>query len=637
MRIELLSEHTANQIAAGEVIERPASVVKELVENSLDAKATQITIDIKNGGAQEIRIRDNGKGVHPDDLALALSRHATSKIRQFNDLEKIASLGFRGEALASIAAVSCLTLTSSQGAEQGAFAITSESNKVQPAAHPQGTTLVVADLFYNTPARRKFLRAKQTEFNHIRTTLERLALARFDMGLTLNHNKKKVFQVLPAEDDAAKEQRVAMIVGKPFMENALMIGIETAGMRLSGWIALPNFNRSQADMQYFYINGRYVRDKVLLSAARQAYKDVLYNGRHSAYVLYLELDPSLLDVNVHPTKHEVRFHESSLVHNLVRRTIKEALASVRPQAEEALPLAQNEYQSFAKENDDVNNSVITEPNEDGVVSAPAGYEQKKPAYQASSAVGVANKPMVQQPKPSQEKLSFGRQESPRYYEVVHQSVESADDKLETTVEQAMPKAVMNEQALGSAMCQLHGIYIVAQNTNGVVLVDMHAAHERVVYEKIKVQYAKGSLAAQQLLVPYTLSLAEREVDVLLNFQDELAKLGLEFSAAGTDTILLRALPKLLKEHESVQLLKDLAADLLQEKTLLRFEEAINHVLGTIACHSAIRANQALTIPEMNALLRDMENTPNNAQCVHGRTTYRQYSVHELDKLFLRGQ
>lgn len=585
-RIQKLSPLLANQIAAGEVVERPASVVKELVENSLDAGATQIDIDIEQGGARLIRVRDNGSGIHEEDLPLALSRHATSKILNTEDLAKIMTLGFRGEALASIGSVSRLTVTSALAREAGRqVAVEGDiASEVKPAAHPQGTTVEVCDLFYNTPARRKFMRSEKTEFDHIDELVKRIALSSFDAGFTLKHNQKLVRQYFPAKSSQQNTERLTALCGKEFAEHALHIEAEGAAMRISGWIAQPTFSRSQADLQYFYVNGRIVRDKLVMHALRQAYQDVLYRDRYPAYVLFLDVPANLVDVNVHPTKHEVRFREGRVVHDFVFRSAHNALTCDRP----GMECGESNYHH--------------EP-----ISTPAA----RPAVIPFSAP----------PKPERvaEQMSLYRT-----------LTTAAEPVAQEPVSVTMPP-------LGYAIGQLLGIYIFAQKENKLVIVDMHAAHERVLYEKMKTAWQAQQITAQKLLVPLTINLSEREADQVENALEIFQQLGFMVARISNETIAIREVPQLLAHGPIDQLIRDVVADLLEHGSSTRVDEYINHLLGTLACHTAVRANHQLTIPEMNALLRQMETTDHAGQCNHGRPTCVELTLQELDKLFMRGK
>jgi len=589
MRIEKLSPLLANQIAAGEVIERPASVVKELVENSLDAGADKIELEVEHGGAGLIRVRDNGGGIHQDDLLLALNRHATSKIKNLDDLEQIATLGFRGEALASISSVSRLTLSSAIANQTGWQVTTTGTEtapQVAPAAHPQGTTIEVRDLFFNTPARKKFLRTEKTEFDHIDELIKRVALSCFSVGFTLKHNQKLVRHYRPAKSEAEREQRVASLCGAAFIENAVTIEAEAAGLKLFGWVALPTFSRAQADLQYFYVNGRVVRDKLVNHAVRQAYHDVLYGNRHPAFVLFLEIAPQQVDVNVHPTKHEVRFRESRLVHDFIYRRLHDVLAGVRPGS--------------------VETSAVTHSHE-------PHYHQRPMQFKV------------------QEQMSVYRQlheplEIPKKIEIQSSANTFVADQHATT-----------EPTLGFALAQLRNIYILAENSDGLILVDMHAAHERVLYEQLKKNVAERKCVAQPLLIPLTIHLSEREANGIEQQQEIFQQLGMRVDRVSQESVVVREVPDLLRDSQLDQLVRDIAADLIVDEKSDRVAEKIHQLLGTMACHAAVRAQRKLTIPEMNALLRAMENTDHSGSCNHGRPTWTKLSLQDLDKLFLRGR
>jgi DNA mismatch repair protein MutL len=585
-RIQILTPHLANQIAAGEIIERPAAVIKELIENSLDANAKHIDIDIEKGGSQLIRVRDDGHGIPQDDLALALNRHATSKIKNLADLEKVMTLGFRGEALASISAISRLILKSKTESQTSGWAIRTEGRDAEtqltPIAHPTGTTVEIRDLFFNTPARRKFLRADKTEFLRAEELIKCIALSNFTVNFTLQHNQKIIHNFYAAVTETEQEDRIAAICGKPFIQNALKIEMEHHNMRLWGWVAQPTFSRSQADMQYFYVNGRMVRDKLVNHAIRQAYADVMYHGRHPAYVLFFEIDPSIVDVNVHPTKHEVRFRDSRLIHDFLFRSLQQVLTKLRP-------------------------SNILQTDKSNLFT---------------SAADIFNMPQ----KPQQYNLQLAAREQTTNYDQVNNNKQNA---IETNPQQTHP--------LGYTIAQLHNTYILAQNTNGLIVVDMHAAHERITYEKLKASLAQETLKIQPLLVPININLSSKEVTVAVGHTKFLQKLGIELACMGAETIVVRTIPSLLRNTDVECLVRDVISDLIEHGTSARIQENINAILATMACHNSVRANRKMTIPEMNALLRDLEQTENGGQCNHGRPTWVQLSMQQLDKLFLRGK
>ncbi|MHA6163326.1 DNA mismatch repair endonuclease MutL [Pseudomonas sichuanensis] len=628
-RIQLLSPRLANQIAAGEVVERPASVAKELLENSLDSGARRIEVEVEQGGVKLLRVRDNGSGIAPDDLPLALARHATSKIRELEDLEGVLSLGFRGEALASISSVARLTLTSRTADAGEAWQVETEGRdmlpRVQPAAHPVGTSVEVRDLFFNTPARRKFLKAEKTEFDHLQEVIRRLALARFDVGFHLRHNGKTIFSLHEAADEMARARRVGTICGPGFLEQALPIDVERNGLRLWGWVGLPTFSRSQADLQYFFVNGRAVRDKLVAHAVRQAYRDVLFNGRHPTFVLFLELDPTGVDVNVHPTKHEVRFREGRMVHDFLYGTLHRALADVRPEDQLAAPAATAELIRPSGQQ-----AGEFGPQGEMRLASPVLEQPQGEARQSFSSGGAGAGYQYQYtPRPSQP-LAAG--EAQAVYREFYAPLDNA-----TAAPGALPDSQGDIPPLGYALAQLKGIYILAENAIGLVLVDMHAAHERIMYERLKVAMASEGLSGQPLLVPESLALSQREADCAEEHAQWFQRLGFELQRLGPETLAIRQIPALLKQAEANRLVQDVLADLMEYGSSDRIQAHLNELLGTMACHGAVRANRRLAIPEMNALLRDMENTERSGQCNHGRPTWTQMGLDDLDKLFLRGR
>ena len=619
-RIQLLSPRLANQIAAGEVVERPASVIKELLENSLDSGATRIEVDVEQGGVKLLRVRDDGCGISADDLPLALARHATSKIRDLEDLERVLSLGFRGEALASISSVSRLTLTSRTADAAEAWQVETEGRdmeaRVQPAAHPVGTSVEVRDLFFNTPARRKFLRTEKTEFDHLQEVIKRLALARFDVAFHLRHNGKVVLALHPASDPTSRGRRVASVCGPAFLEQALPVEIERNGLHLWGWVGLPTFSRSQADLQYFYVNGRMVRDKLVAHAVRQAYRDVLFNGRHPTFVLFLDVDPAVVDVNVHPTKHEVRFRDNRMVHDFLYGTLHRALGDVRPEDQLAAPasVAQvtqvtgRDAGEFAGQNEmSLAASVMEQPQ-----SQPA-WRGVGAGYQATRSSATGN-------------ISDAQGAYREFFSPL----------AETSVA-ALPESQDDVPPLGYALAQLKGVYVLAENAQGLVLVDMHAAHERIMYERLKIAMASEGLRGQPLLVPESIAVSQREADCAEEHAQWFQVLGFELQRLGPENLAIRQIPSLLKQAEATRLVQDVLADLLEYGTSDRIQAHLNELLGTMACHGAIRANRRLTLPEMNGLLRDMEQTERSGQCNHGRPTWTQLGMGDLDKLFLRGR
>ncbi|KTS92840.1 DNA mismatch repair endonuclease MutL [Pseudomonas parafulva] len=624
-RIQLLSPRLANQIAAGEVVERPASVAKELLENSLDSGARRIDVDVEQGGIKLLKVRDDGSGISADDLPLALERHATSKIRELEDLEGVLSLGFRGEALASISSVARLTLTSRTANASEAWQVETEGRemtaRVQPAAHPVGTSVEVRDLFFNTPARRKFLKAEKTEFDHLQEVIRRLALARFDVAFHLRHNGKSILSLHEAREKADRARRVGAICGPGFMEQALPIDVERNGLRLWGWVGLPTYSRSQADLQYFFVNGRAVRDKLVAHAVRQAYRDVLFNGRHPTFVLFLELEPNGVDVNVHPTKHEVRFREGRSVHDFLYGTLHRALADVRPEDQLAAPAALPE----ATRPTGQQAGEFGPQGEMRLAAAVLEQPRAAPSPVAGSGSGAGYQyqytPRPSPPLPAAEAQAVYRE----FYKPLSEGAA------------ALPESQGDIPPLGFALAQLKGIYILAENAAGLVLVDMHAAHERIMYERLKVAMASEGLSGQPLLVPETLALSQREADCAEEHAAWFQRLGFELQRLGPETLAIRQIPALLKQAEANRLVQDVLADLMEYGTSDRIQAHLNELLGTMACHGAVRANRRLAIPEMNALLRDMENTERSGQCNHGRPTWTQMGLDDLDKLFLRGR
>ena len=605
MRIHSLPIQLVNQIAAGEVVERPSSVVKELVENCFDAGAQQIFIDIEQGGARLIKIRDDGCGIDKEDLPLALSRHATSKIASLQDLEQVASMGFRGEALPSISSVARLTLISRTADAECAWSVCADGTEKnfdpQPDPHPLGTTVDVQDLFYNTPARRKFLKAEKTEFAHIETLIKRMALSRFDISFVLTHNQKEVLNLRQAHEAYAQEQRVADICGPEFIKNSVTIDYSASGLQLSGWVGLPTFSRSQQDMQFFYVNGRLVKDKLVSHAVKQAYQDVLYHGRHPVFVLYLTLDPTLVDVNAHPAKTEVRFREGRLVHDFLFSALHRSLADVRPgQTVTVLEAETLEYE---------------------------------PSSQTSFSMGGSlNRQSSYDPRPAQQSsLPYSIGESIKAYAKLYQETPAY-----STEDLALDHAPVTPP-LGYAIAHLHNIYILAETANGIILVDTHAAHERVTYERLKQQHTEGAIPSQPLLLPIKLNVTAAEADLAEQEQAFFTQLGFEITRSGPEALILRASPALLRNVDKEQLVRDVLADLAVNGVSQRIEEHTNSILASMACHGSVRAHRRLSIDEMNALLRDMEHTERIGQCNHGRPTWIELSTQDLDKFFLRGQ
>ncbi|NGM53272.1 DNA mismatch repair endonuclease MutL [Stenotrophomonas pavanii] len=629
--IRPLPDILINQIAAGEVVERPASVVKELVENAIDAGASRVDIDLEEGGVRLIRIRDNGSGIAPEQLPLAVSRHATSKIADLDDLESVATLGFRGEALPSIASVSRFTLCSRRAHDEHGSALQIEGGKigeVTPRAHAPGTTVEVRELFYNVPARRKFLRAERTELGHIEEWLRSLALARPDVELRASHNGKASRRYKPG--DLYSDARLAETLGEDFANQAVRVDHSGAGLRLHGWIAQPHYSRASADQQYLYVNGRSVRDRSVAHAVKMAYGDVLYHGRQPAYVLFLELDPTRVDVNVHPAKHEVRFRDSRLVHDFVYRTLKDALADTR---------------------------AGMSAQEIGAGAAQPVDATAVPTASGASASGASAFGLVRGPAPGagsggggggfsgwrpQQPLGLQVADAPAAYAALYATPAGAERAVALPPmpsENGLPvtSADAGVPPLGYAIAQLHGIYILAENAEGLIVVDMHAAHERIGYERLKNAHDGIGLQSQPLLVPITLAVGEREADTAESEAETLAALGFEVTRAGPGSLHVRSIPALLAHAEPEGLLRDVLTDLREHGQSRRVASARDELLSTMACHGAVRANRRLTVPEMNALLRDMEITERSGQCNHGRPTWARFSLAEIDRWFLRGR
>ena len=618
MPIRQLPENLVNQIAAGEVVERPASVVKEAVENALDAGARSITVTLEQGGKRLIRIEDDGSGIPREELALALASHATSKISTLDELEAVESLGFRGEALASIASVSRLTLSSRPPDAEHGWQVTVREGTVaepRPSSGRPGTRLDVEDLFYNVPARRKFLRTDRTEFSHIDELIKRSALGRFDVAFRLQHNGKVVRSLPVAGDDTARAARVAGLCGKDFLEHALVIDAGAGPFELTGWVAEPRYNRAQADRQFFYVNGRMVRDRTIAHAIRQAFRDVLFHGRHPAFVLFFRCPPEQVDVNVHPQKHEVRFRDQRSVHNFIYSTLHRVLADTGPGEGAPRPGAGLSGDTRAW-------GVQGAPAQPGMgLGAPAG---------PSGVVQDADPASFAYGSPTPGATAIARQFAaygagipavPPAVDVPHDRDADAPD---------IPP-------LGYALAQLHGVYVLAQNARGLVLVDMHAAHERITYERLKAGQAGQGVRSQTLLVPVTLNVSEREADLAEAHAEALESVGIQCDRSGPGSLLVRKVPTLLQGADVSALMMDVLADLATLGNSTRLESEIDEVLSGMACHGSVRANRRLTLEEMNALLRDMERTERIAQCNHGRPTWVQLDMGALDRLFLRGR
>jgi DNA mismatch repair protein MutL len=588
--IQVLPELLINQIAAGEVVERPASALKEVLENSLDAGARAIEVELHAGGTKLLKVVDDGAGIAPEELAMALARHATSKLATLEDLERVASLGFRGEALASIAAVSLLTLTSRIPEARHAWRIEArggELTPVEPASAPLGTSLEVRDLYFNTPARRKFLRTETTEFAHCDEVFRRTALSRPDIAFGLQHNARVVWRLRPQ----APLERVRAVLGEEAAQALLSLDEANGSVRLHGFVASPAFNRGNRDYQYTFVNGRFVRDKLLGHAIRQAFHDVLHHERHPAFVLFLEIDPARVDVNVHPTKTEVRFRDPQAVHQFVFHSLSRLLAGTRA----------------------------------GAVLAPDAEPMLQGAAHAATADVSAWNPTRQVP------MALPVREAAAFYETLFGTRSAAASTLPETDQ------TVEAPPLGFALAQLLGVYILAQNQHGLVIVDMHAAHERIMYEKLKSALETERVARQPLLIPATLSVGNLEAATVEESAEALAQLGFDMASLSPTTVVVRGVPAPLRDADPAALARDVLREMAEFGATRVLTEHRDAMLSTMACHASVRANRALSIPEMNALLREMEITERSGQCNHGRPTWTQISLAELDRLFLRGR
>ena len=641
-RIHALPDHLVNQIAAGEVVERPAAALKEIIENSIDAGATRIQVELAGGGIRLIRVADNGSGIHADDLPLALSRHATSKIASLQDLEHVRSMGFRGEGLASIASVSRLTLTSRQEGSPAARQVRARDGQIEPAAaaaHPVGTSVEVADLFFNTPARRKFLKSENTEYAHCATVFDRLALANPHIAFELVHNGKTTAKY-PAQ---SQNERIAAVLGPDFQAASLPIDSGNGILRLHGLIAKPTFAQGRSSQQYCFVNNRFVRDKVMLHAAKQAYRDVLHQQITPAFVLFLELPPEMVDVNVHPTKTEIRFRDSQAIHQLVFHTLNKALADTRADQTDSVSNAGSLLQHIHSQR--LPESEPGEFRQNGFGGLPGRSSPGSLSGSPSARTPVAYSPAR---APQQQRLTLQESRAAwQTYAELYKHSGSEDPEL-AALEQSrfapsaeaarLPETHAAEHPLGFAIAQLLGIYILAQAENSLLLIDMHAAAERVNYEKMKAQrQSHGSLHSQQLLIPVSFEAGHEEMAALAEHADLLRQYGLDCSAVGSHTIAVRAVPQMLGKADIPELARSMLQEAAHTGSIRTVEERENRILSTMACHGSVRAGRRLTLPEMNALLRDMENTPRSNQCNHGRPTWVKLTLADLDALFLRGQ
>ncbi|MFZ5639032.1 MAG: DNA mismatch repair endonuclease MutL [Pseudomonadota bacterium] len=626
MTIRQLPDTLVNQIAAGEVIERPASVVKELVENAIDAGARRIDIDLEEGGVRLIRVRDDGGGIAPEELALAVQRHATSKIASLDDLEAVATLGFRGEALPSIASVSRFSIASRRGDDDRGTALGVDGGRVgepAPKPLPSGTTVEVRDLFYNVPARRKFLRAERTELGHIEEWLRQLALARPDVELRVSHNGKPLRRYKHDGGGLFSGDRLNETLGEEFLKHALLVeregplSTETGSLiRLRGWIAQPVYSRASADQQYLFVNGRAVRDRSIAHAAKQAYADVLFHGRQPAYVLFLDVDPRRVDVNVHPAKHEVRFRDGRAIHDFVYRTLQAALSGTR---------AGVSADAIGADMAGAEDMGMAAPGTHAIAAAGEG----RMAFPAQSQPPVR---MWDRPMP-QGGLGLRVDETRAAYAALYGAANSPQP-----AQRPLPEAREGEAPpLGYAVAQLHGIYILSETADGLIVVDMHAAHERIGYEKLKAAHDGIGVRMQPLLVPQTIAVSEREAETAEREADTLGALGFEVTRSGPQGLTLRGVPALLADGDIEALFRDVIGDLVEHGATRRVAGARDELLATMACHGAVRANRRLSLPEMNALLREMEITERSGQCNHGRPTWAKFTLGEIDRWFLRGR
>lgn len=630
-RIHTLDAALANQIAAGEVIERPASVVKELVENAIDAGATRIEVRIEQGGSTLISITDNGSGIHPDDLPLAVLRHATSKIATPEDLASINTLGFRGEALASVAAVSRLTIRSSQtndgiGLELTLNGSAFNNEEIKVVAQPRGTQVEVRDLFFNVPARRKFLKSISTEFGHIEEAVRRIALARFDVAFLLINNNQARLDLPIADSGVLRLQRVKKILGARFAETSYWIDHNSLDMRLAGWLGHPSEARSQADLQYLYVNGRIVKDKTVSHALRMAYEGILHGHQHSSYLLFLDMDPERVDVNVHPTKHEVRFLAQREIHEFVRHHAKQTLAQFKTAPAEltdALAAEQREQ--------------LYQPLQQNHLSLHHGnYHSESQSLLNNSNYTQSNHASAY-PYPAQNNDQAGSTSQNALASYLRPLKSEFDQSIQKITSSPISQSG-DEYPLGLAIAQLHAIYILAQNKDGLIIVDMHAAHERILLEQLKLAWdSKLNWHTQHLLVPHTIELTALQANRVEDLQPSFAKLGLEIDRYGERSVILRAVPALLVKANFTKLVSQLLDDIDPQNQAAGLVHARDRILAGMACHGAVRANRQLSLTEMNALLRQMEQTEFASQCNHGRPTWRAFPLSQLDKLFARGE
>ena len=631
-RIHKLPDHLVNQIAAGEVVERPASALKEMLENSLDAGASKITVDLAQGGIKLIRVTDNGGGISADDLPLALDRHATSKIASLDDLEQVGTLGFRGEGLASVASVSRLTLTSRPADSSHAhqiIAIDGALHPVEPAAHAPGTSVEVVDLYFNTPARRKFLKSENTEYAHCEATFERIALAHPRVEFMLRHNGKVIWR-LPAQE---LSERVAALLGKDFITEAIAVETAAGSMTLSGFVGSPTFSKASRDAQYFYVNGRFVRDKTAQHALRQAYRDVLHHERHPVYALFLSMDPAGVDVNVHPTKIEVRFRESQAIHQFLFHSINKALAATTAGSSSPVP-AQGEINTTAT----APQAALFPPPAAAPTSTASSYAGQTPVRPFSYQQQSIPLHVTREAIGTYDKMFSGlREEEESRAAALPPGNSELPAILSPAQLQALPQASEGIPPLGFALAQLHGVYILSQCEDGLIVVDMHAAHERIVYERLKTALEADTIPMQPLLLPVSFAADRMEVATVHEHGEQMKQLGVELAPLSPTQIAVRGVPVWLQDGNPVDLARAVLKDVREFGLSQVLTERRNELLATMACHGAVRANRQLTLTEMNALLRDMENTERSNQCNHGRPTWSRLSMKDLDNLFMRGR
>ncbi|EOR06086.1 DNA mismatch repair endonuclease MutL [Acinetobacter genomosp. 15BJ] len=639
-RIHTLDAALANQIAAGEVIERPSSVVKELLENSIDAGATELIIRVAQGGSTLIEIIDNGNGIHAEDLPLAVMRHATSKIQTADDLHAIVSLGFRGEALASIAAVSRLTLTSSQDEQGVGYQVevngtAFDHQQIQAVAAQKGTHIRVQDLFFNVPARRKFLKKPTTEFNHIEEIVRRLALTHFDIRFVLEHNDNIRLNLPVADSGELRYQRVQQLLGQQFIQNAYWIDSDSINMRLSGWLGHPSDARAQADMQYVYVNGRIVKDKTISHALRMAYDGILHGHQHSSYLLFLEVDPENIDVNVHPTKHEIRFLNQREVHEFVRHYAKATLSQFQTASADLA-------QAMKTDEADDNFNYQPQPKYQEQFNLHRATVEAEPQLNLPAEVSTDLLTEFNQSRPQAVQYNSAQTQQPRYNgsaqlnNALKSYLAPLREEAEDRNDQGSSR--VDEFPLGIAIAQLHGIYILAQNTEGLIIVDMHAAHERILLQQMKSAWDKPEFwTSQQLLIPKIVSITRMQATRIEDLQSQLQRLGLEVDQYGDDQVIVRGVPAILHKADFSNLIPELLNDLDPNDEARGLLQKRDELLAGMACHGAVRAHRQLSLSEMNALLRQMEQTEFASQCNHGRPTWRAFPLNQLDKLFARGE